>query len=601
MTQTAIFSQKKECHPLTYGDSLHPHAVDKYNQRLDIPIRRKRKHDTTQREGPLSYDTRDRMTSMETAGRNRKLHIHPRRRTNKEKPERTEPVTYSIAGLYELALIPGETARHTKYIKGMNGETVAQITRTDVNAAYGLMPNSLRDGKYSDNPFVRFVCEAIDLLNQPADLPSTLPLWYILGLTALAGGVYFQLRDPVRRKKVSGYAGSMILCISVAMSGAGCAIGDGYIDYSDGTPNPEDSINTIGFPKLGTYYYHPDQLGSVRMITDQTGAVVYKTEYTAYGEHIPEKTSGNRSTHFTYTSQEEDDTGLMYYGARYYDAEIGRFAQADTVIDGAFSTQGWNRYMYCQGNPINWTDPTGMNAKDGLNGKGQSSVRDHKGKHHGGGSTTPQQLRERRLREQRRREQQANQDKYGGQNETTATPVQRFHFLTGGLVNILNAGCNDPLKNKYANEIDEIFGALKQLAIDQGIPLDECCLKSLKEIQKLLDLRTDLSNLLIANCILDSLANICGISECTASLLSGKTINALSNIIDPMGTSTPSGMVPDIKETASLIKNCDDFIIDTCAFGAYNEMTNHENDDDQKVHDFWKNIHDSLSPYGSNY
>ena len=128
---------------------------------------------------------------------------------------------------------------------------------------------------------------------------------------------------------------------------------------SAGTPEPQIIIDKTGFPKLGTYYYHPDQLGSVRMITDQTGAVVYKTEYTAYGEHIPEKTTGTRSTHFTYTSQEEDDTGLMYYGARYYDAETGRFAQADTVIDGAFSTQGWNRYMYVHGNPINVTDPTG--------------------------------------------------------------------------------------------------------------------------------------------------------------------------------------------------------------------------------------------------
>ena len=44
---------------------------------------------------------------------------------------------------------------------------------------------------------------------------------------------------------------------------------------------------------------------------------------------------------------------LYYYNARYYDPDLGRFIQADSVLDGL------NRYSYCHNNPINGTDPTG--------------------------------------------------------------------------------------------------------------------------------------------------------------------------------------------------------------------------------------------------
>ena len=65
-------------------------------------------------------------------------------------------------------------------------------------------------------------------------------------------------------------------------------------------------------------------------------------------------------TRMKYTSQEHDkDTGLYYYGARYYDPEIGRFIQPDSYIDGMTSTQGWNRYMYVHGNPVRYSDPSG--------------------------------------------------------------------------------------------------------------------------------------------------------------------------------------------------------------------------------------------------
>lgn len=64
--------------------------------------------------------------------------------------------------------------------------------------------------------------------------------------------------------------------------------------------------------------------------------------------------------YFAFTGQEIDiDTGLYYYGARYYNPHSGRFISADSVIDGVKNPQGYNRYSYVQNNPITYNDPTG--------------------------------------------------------------------------------------------------------------------------------------------------------------------------------------------------------------------------------------------------
>jgi RHS repeat-associated protein len=48
-----------------------------------------------------------------------------------------------------------------------------------------------------------------------------------------------------------------------------------------------------------------------------------------------------------------DSSGLIYFGARYYDPNLGRYLQADTVLDGL------NRYTFCGNNPIRYVDPNG--------------------------------------------------------------------------------------------------------------------------------------------------------------------------------------------------------------------------------------------------
>jgi RHS repeat-associated protein len=61
-----------------------------------------------------------------------------------------------------------------------------------------------------------------------------------------------------------------------------------------------------------------------------------------------------------FTGQEEDsETGLYNYGARYYDPAVGRFISADSIVPDYTNPQSLNRYSYVLNNPLNYTDPTG--------------------------------------------------------------------------------------------------------------------------------------------------------------------------------------------------------------------------------------------------
>ncbi|WP_425268684.1 RHS repeat-associated core domain-containing protein [Leptospira brenneri] len=106
------------------------------------------------------------------------------------------------------------------------------------------------------------------------------------------------------------------------------------------------------------------------MITDGNGNVLAGGErggkshitYKPYGEILRTDSFGPDITKFKYTGQEEDqESGLYYYKARYYDASLGRFASNDSMVFPD-KEQGMNRMMYVEGNPIAFVDPSGNNA-----------------------------------------------------------------------------------------------------------------------------------------------------------------------------------------------------------------------------------------------
>lgn len=102
-------------------------------------------------------------------------------------------------------------------------------------------------------------------------------------------------------------------------------------------------------------YYHPNHLGSTDIVTDQDGRVIEKTEYLPFGEVY----NGGRDR-FLFTGKEKDtETGLYYYGARYYDPYLRQFTQPDTVIQDIYNPQNLNRYSYVLNNPYKYEDDTG--------------------------------------------------------------------------------------------------------------------------------------------------------------------------------------------------------------------------------------------------
>ncbi len=105
------------------------------------------------------------------------------------------------------------------------------------------------------------------------------------------------------------------------------------------------------------YYYHSDHIGSSDVITDQTAAQIQHLEYAPYGEVILNE--GQDVTDYKFTGKELDETGLYFYGARYYDAQIGRFTIADSVEPDIDKPQSLNRYSYCLNNPLTFIDPNG--------------------------------------------------------------------------------------------------------------------------------------------------------------------------------------------------------------------------------------------------
>jgi len=119
---------------------------------------------------------------------------------------------------------------------------------------------------------------------------------------------------------------------------------------------------TVGSEAISASFYHSDHLGSSNVISNQAGNLIQNCEYLPYGQFSTN--TGVKSTSYYFTGKElDDETGLMFYGARYYDPQIGRFITPDTIVQAPYDLQSLNRYSYCRNNPINLTDPTGHSFK----------------------------------------------------------------------------------------------------------------------------------------------------------------------------------------------------------------------------------------------
>jgi RHS repeat-associated protein len=106
-----------------------------------------------------------------------------------------------------------------------------------------------------------------------------------------------------------------------------------------------------------------DALGSTLGLTDANGLFTTTYAYEPYGNTTTYGASNENAQR--YTGREDDATGLMYYRARYYIPNCGRFASEDPIGIGG----GMNEYQYVTGSPLNLVDPLGLWSFQGGGGR----------------------------------------------------------------------------------------------------------------------------------------------------------------------------------------------------------------------------------------
>ena len=105
------------------------------------------------------------------------------------------------------------------------------------------------------------------------------------------------------------------------------------------------------------FYYHPDHLGSSSYITNLDGEVVQHIEYVPFGEVFIEERNSIWNTPYLFNAKEfDEETGLYYYGARYYDPRLSLWISTDPLQE---KYPHINSYCYTANNPILFVDPDG--------------------------------------------------------------------------------------------------------------------------------------------------------------------------------------------------------------------------------------------------
>jgi RHS repeat-associated protein len=120
-----------------------------------------------------------------------------------------------------------------------------------------------------------------------------------------------------------------------------------------------------------TNFFHPDALGTPETVSDgATGTIVDKVEYEPFGQRRdpsnlaqPQWLSSSRSVGFT-GQEPDDESQLINMQGRIYDPVSTRFLTPDPVIQNPFFSQSVNSYAYVYNNPVNLTDPTGLQSED---------------------------------------------------------------------------------------------------------------------------------------------------------------------------------------------------------------------------------------------
>ena len=119
------------------------------------------------------------------------------------------------------------------------------------------------------------------------------------------------------------------------------------------------------------YWCHADHLGSSSWVTDNIGNAVQHFQYMPFGEPLYSKKVGMFSSRYTFSGKERDaESGLNYFGARYYQSTHSFWLSVDPLLD---KYPNLSPYAYCAGNPVRYFDEDGEEWVD-IDGK---KIKDH--------------------------------------------------------------------------------------------------------------------------------------------------------------------------------------------------------------------------------
>jgi RHS repeat-associated protein len=108
---------------------------------------------------------------------------------------------------------------------------------------------------------------------------------------------------------------------------------------------------------LGTYFVSYDGNGNVAaLLSAQSAKLSANYEYSPFGETLRATGNAAKLNPFRFSSKYTDETGLLYYGYRYYAPSTGRWLSRDPIEESG----GRNLYAFVGNNPVKFSDPLGL-------------------------------------------------------------------------------------------------------------------------------------------------------------------------------------------------------------------------------------------------